>query len=767
MSTDDQHLASSERPWIGLTSFIEADSEFFAGRGEESDGLLRLVHRDTLTLLYGVSGIGKTSLLQAGLFPALRADDFLPIPIRPDYLDDSLPLVMQVHRAIAKAAAAAGVEQPEPRAEETLWEYFHRIGHDFWSRRNEPVTPVLVFDQFEEIFTLGRETAERARRAEAFLTELAELVENRAPTALRANPQRATGFDFKPIRLKVLLAMREDYLADLDRLRSRFRDLGQNRLRLLPMGEGQARAVIELGAPLFAPGIPERILAFVAGSQAAAAEEDITIAPALLSLVLRELNERRLARGADAKITADLLDLEQTKILEGFYLRSLKGCPAGARAFIEDALLTAGGYRNSCALDDALAREGVTQTVIDTLVNRRLLSYEDRHRSRRVELSHDVLVPIVKASRDARRTLEKLKAERKGRRHRWREIFGMIGLGAALLLGSLTVVAAIFAVVTLAFLAAGYNEETINTFTETYGVGLVATIVLFIVPVTAVVAWLRARKRADNALRACERAEETRRKTEVLISVVDFELRTKFDSPAEPQATQSMLERIQEARGILAAGTVPPALAASTPRTLGFPEAAGSGKLWKKWAIPLLLTAFATMTFVADNYSSRSDKNLKKRQHAEEVLAVYQQKIDEATKALQQEPDAEIVRDSETDRRLLLAGALVDSKVLHFRMGFALESQNKLKEALEPYQRALEIAERVSADLPDARGNQYDLVILRTNVGRVMKQLGQNGESLTQRGRELTQRLEAIDTPPETQRLLKEHLKRLSGLKID
>ena len=228
-------LADEQHPWIGLAPFTESDREFFAGRGEEIDELLRLVRRDTLTLLYGVSGLGKTSILQAGLFPALRAEDYLPVPIRLDYVDGAAPLAQQVLSAITKASDAASVEAPAPLPGETLWEYFHRESNHFWSPRNDLVTPFLVFDQFEECFTLGRETAVRERRGAAFITELADLVENRPPAALRGDPQRAREFSFKPRPLRVLLAMREDYLAELDRIRSQFRALGQNRLRLLPL----------------------------------------------------------------------------------------------------------------------------------------------------------------------------------------------------------------------------------------------------------------------------------------------------------------------------------------------------------------------------------------------------------------------------------------------------------------------------------------------------------------------------------------------------
>jgi len=123
--------ADAQHPWIGLASFTEGDRTFFAGRGDEIDDLLRLVRRDTLTLLYGVSGLGKTSLVQAGLFPALRGENILPVPIRLDYLEGAPPLSHQIVDAIGAAARTARVEAPLPRPNETLWEYFHREGNHF------------------------------------------------------------------------------------------------------------------------------------------------------------------------------------------------------------------------------------------------------------------------------------------------------------------------------------------------------------------------------------------------------------------------------------------------------------------------------------------------------------------------------------------------------------------------------------------------------------------------------------------------------------
>ena len=299
------------------------DAAFFAGRGTEVDELLRLVRRDVLTLVTGVSGLGKTSLIQAGIFPALRAEDCLPVPIRLDCGDGAPALRAQVLAAISAAAGAAGVETPASQPGETLWEYFHREGNNFWSARNDLVTPFLVFDQFESLLALEGESPDRAMQASEFIADLADLVENRPTAALRDDPERAKNFSFTAVPLKVLIAMRADYVAHLDRIRSQFRALDQNRLRLLPMGEQQARQVIELGASLLDPGVADRIVKFAAAGDATADGGEIAIAPAVLSVILCELNERRIARGSDAKVTPDVIDLEMQEILRDFYRRAL------------------------------------------------------------------------------------------------------------------------------------------------------------------------------------------------------------------------------------------------------------------------------------------------------------------------------------------------------------------------------------------------------------------------------------------------------------
>ena len=75
-------MIDAERPWPGLLPFTEDARMFFHGREAETDDLFRLIEREPLTVLFGQSGLGKSSLLNAGVFPFLRRAGYLPVYLR-------------------------------------------------------------------------------------------------------------------------------------------------------------------------------------------------------------------------------------------------------------------------------------------------------------------------------------------------------------------------------------------------------------------------------------------------------------------------------------------------------------------------------------------------------------------------------------------------------------------------------------------------------------------------------------------------------------
>jgi hypothetical protein len=62
-----------ETPYVGLVPYKEEDAAFFFGRDDERAVITGNLRASRLTILYGPSGVGKTSLLQAGVVHDLRA----------------------------------------------------------------------------------------------------------------------------------------------------------------------------------------------------------------------------------------------------------------------------------------------------------------------------------------------------------------------------------------------------------------------------------------------------------------------------------------------------------------------------------------------------------------------------------------------------------------------------------------------------------------------------------------------------------------------
>jgi tetratricopeptide (TPR) repeat protein len=425
IAADLTRSLDAENPWPGLMPFTEATQAFFHGRDEEAAELLRRVRRERLTILFGQSGLGKSSLLCAGLFPRLRAADFLPAYIRLDWTTSQISPIGQIKQALADNLVGHGVEGRASRPDETLWGYFHEKETEFWSRRNRLITPVLVFDQFEEIFTLGRGAAS----AET-VEELAALIENRPPESLRSvldnDPEVATRYDFAKESCKVILALREDFLPDLEGLRRRMPSIMANRMRLTRMNGRQARdAVLASGGHLMVPGVGEKVIAFVSAThgraeEAAVGEQELAtleIEPALLSIVCSELNNKRIRLGR-AQITEDLLEGAQEEIVGHFYEMSLAQIDPALELFIEEQLLTAEGYRDTRPLAEALHEPGVTRADIDKLVLRRLLRIEDRFGTQWVELTHDLLTDVIRQRRDLRREQTEAEARVQAERER-------------------------------------------------------------------------------------------------------------------------------------------------------------------------------------------------------------------------------------------------------------------------------------------------------------------------------------------------------------
>jgi hypothetical protein len=444
----------ARNPWLGLASFTEETRAWFFGRDEEVAELSRRVQRKLLTVLFGQSGLGKTSILRAGLVPKLRAQGYCPVYVRIGYAAGAPAPAEQIKHAIAQTALASGTWTRTGVAEagESLWEFLHHRDDVLRDESGQNLIPLLIFDQFEEIFTLAQNDAAGRARAARFIQDLGDLVENRPPQAfeqrLETDDSAAEKFDFARSDYRVLIALREDYLAPLESLKREMPSIAQNRVRLAPMtGQQALAAVVKPGKGLVNDEVAAAIVRFVAGGSEL---QNAEVEPALLSLVCRELNDARITAGR-AEISPDLLEGSQDSILSNFYERSLSDQPAAVRRIIEDQLLTVSGFRENIAeerLTAAFKAAGAAPNTLAVLVNRRLLRVEERLDLRRVELTHDVLCSVVKRSRDVRQEREAREAsDRLLVEQREREVSARAQLVRARKVASICIVLAIAAIV--------------------------------------------------------------------------------------------------------------------------------------------------------------------------------------------------------------------------------------------------------------------------------------------------------------------------------
>lgn len=411
-AAEGPRLLDPEHPWPGLEAYDERCSEYFSGRTAEADELLRRILDEPLTVLYGKSGLGKTSLLKAGLFPRLRAVDRLPLLVRLQPRAGAPPLIEQVFQALLTQLANSQIDFKPRDGSETLWEFLHRKDQEFWTPKNRLVEPIFVFDQFEELFTLGTVVSDEVA---SFRGDLADLAENRVPARVAEriahNEDLESRLDLHHRPCHLVITLREDFLADLESWRPLMPSLRRNRMRLLPMTREQAKSAVvnDHTSHLVPDAIGERILDFLSSSSTVAAESSSdpigTVEPALLSLFCRELNERRLQEQKPV-FDGDLIEGGKDSIVSEFYENAVKGRPAHVRRFVEEELVTENGYRNSCAEDDAEMQHQVSRSDIDALVNLHLLRREHHLGVERVELTHDLLTRAIAEARTARRQKE-------------------------------------------------------------------------------------------------------------------------------------------------------------------------------------------------------------------------------------------------------------------------------------------------------------------------------------------------------------------------
>ncbi len=438
---------SDQRPFLGLKPFEEKNKNQFGGRDREIKELFSQIENHGLTVVFGKSGIGKTSLIKAGLIPELRQNYYFPIYYRIDYTCGISPLEQLRNFIIAELQ----MKDPAiiPIGSMTFWEYFHTI-----QLADGLVTPVLILDQFEEMFTLGDE---KMRDILELLIELSDLAENRIPLIVQdayqnRNETVSSNYGDQPYR--VVFSLREDYLASLDELKRYLPSIMANRFRVVQMTIGQAMdAAIKPGKGLIDASVAREIIKklpdvsqsdFEFMEQNGSQRQRLKVEPFLLSLICDRINEKRIVAGLD-KFTIELVSqFNVSDVISSFYKETVHTYGKDVEHAIEDRLLTEGGFRKLQALEELQALYSISDEVIEALVDARIIRKEIREGVEYAELIHDVLTPVIKVNRDKRVEEERqanIRAEVELDKARIKSKIIKVGSGIAVLLAFVIAIA--------------------------------------------------------------------------------------------------------------------------------------------------------------------------------------------------------------------------------------------------------------------------------------------------------------------------------------
>jgi WD40 repeat protein len=405
-------------PFKGLASFEDAelDAMLFFGRERERAVVTANLMGARMTILYGATGVGKSSLLRAGVAHGLRSVRDALVVVHDGWSGDP-------GRDLVDALRGEGMSLADAAADAAA-----RVGGDVY----------IILDQFEEFFLY--------HDAEPFASELAAVVAN---SGLRAN---------------VLIGIRDDALARLDELKAAVPNPLANRLRLehLDRRAGEAAIVgpidaynrlVESDARVeIEPGLVQAVLDQVAVARVgrgvdggADGEGTGAIEAPYLQLVLERLWETELSRGSRRLRVQSLEELGgAAHIVERHLERAMAGLSAAqqdAAAAMYDHLVTPSGTKIALRASD-LARyasldETAARDVLDRLARERIVrgARDNGAAATRYEIYHDVLGDAVLSWRDRHEARKALRNEERRRKRAHRL--------AAMALVALAVVAAV------------------------------------------------------------------------------------------------------------------------------------------------------------------------------------------------------------------------------------------------------------------------------------------------------------------------------------
>jgi WD40 repeat protein len=357
----------SQSPFKFLDSFTKEDKDIYFGREREAEEVYTRIFQSKLLLVYGLSGTGKSSLIQCGLANRLNDSDWLPISVR-----RAEDIMASLWRNIQKHGLSGEAElkgAPDSRS-------VRKALRSLYLDQFKPI--YLIFDQFEELFIFGTDE-ERSQ----FVNLVADVLAS-------------------DLQCRFIFVIREEYLASLTEFEGDLPELFSNRIRIEKMTRAQAKAVIEgpchVAGISLEDGFAEALLQRISPERN---EVELTY----LQVYLDRLWRLASAKGEQRAFTLAMLDSAGsiTDLLGSFLEEQVAQMPDPQHALaMLKAFVSTRGTKRQNTVEEAQAHARTLGTDIsedevlaltERFVSLRIL--RDKDDNGRYELRHDALAAKI------------------------------------------------------------------------------------------------------------------------------------------------------------------------------------------------------------------------------------------------------------------------------------------------------------------------------------------------------------------------------------
>jgi WD40 repeat protein len=431
-------MAIPSVPYRGIRPFRFVDHPIFFARAEESQRLASLVSVYRGVMLYGDSGSGKSSLVNAGLIPEIRALGFTPERIRVQPRPGA-ELVVERN----ETADDGGEVLPSLLADEMRSTARTVLGMAAFEERVQNACkdhrPLLIFDQFEELVTLFDEAGVGAGAGEASPDALRDHLVELLVRLLRGG-----------LPVKLLLSFREDYLGRVKELLHACPELVDQALRLAPPKAEVLDTII--GGPF--EQYPDHFEHPLSSALTGRLVDELSGGFSTGQLSLSEVQTVCLRLWQSDDPDALLTARKPQGLLEDYLGEALEEMPSHLRPAaiaLLSQMVTSAGTRNVISAADLFPRvlkEEPTLTVpvleqaLERLSQSRLVRPERRRDLDLYEITSEFLVPWISQRRDElRRAQERRDEELRREQERRKERRKLLLLGAVA--GTLLLVVAV------------------------------------------------------------------------------------------------------------------------------------------------------------------------------------------------------------------------------------------------------------------------------------------------------------------------------------